>query len=192
VPRLWDKTIEMHRHQVREAILDSTATLASEHGLGLVTMSQIANATGIGRATLDKFFPDVESIVCAWHEGHIAEHLARLAEVRSRTGGPRARLEAVMQTYARIAYYRGRHGIRDLGPVPHPGHRVTRAQQQLQALFQDLLTEVGVSGTLREDVSPDELASYCLYALSAAGRLQSEDAVRRLVAVTLDGLRPRR
>ncbi len=39
---------------------------------------------------------------------------------------------------------------------------------------------------------PDELATYCLHALSAAGDLTSRTAVRRLVRVTLDGLRPRR
>ncbi|MBA2423836.1 MAG: TetR/AcrR family transcriptional regulator, partial [Actinobacteria bacterium] len=44
----------------------------------------------------------------------------------------------------------------------------------------------------RDDVSPDELASYCLHALSAAGGLSSRAAVRRLVTVTLAGLRPAR
>jgi hypothetical protein len=44
----------------------------------------------------------------------------------------------------------------------------------------------------RRDVAPDELAVYCLNALAAAGDLPSEAAVRRLVTVTLDGLRPAR
>jgi len=54
VPKLWHHTIEAHRREVRDAILDNTATLVAAHGLRQVTMSQIAEQTGIGRATLYK------------------------------------------------------------------------------------------------------------------------------------------
>ncbi|MGH9199575.1 MAG: TetR/AcrR family transcriptional regulator, partial [Acidimicrobiia bacterium] len=67
MPRLWSDTIQAHRREVREAILDITAKLVGEHGLRSVTMSQIAEDTGIGRATLYKYFPDVEAILSAWH-----------------------------------------------------------------------------------------------------------------------------
>ena len=40
------------------------------------------------------------------------------------------------------------------------------------------------------DIAPGELAGYCLHALTAAGGLSSEAAVRRLLAVTMSGLRP--
>jgi hypothetical protein len=43
---------------------------------------------------------------------------------------------------------------------------------------------------VRDDVEPEELATYCLHALAAATSLSSEAAVRRLAKVTLDGLRP--
>ena len=55
-----------------------------------------------------------------------------------------------------------------------------------------LLTEAAETGDVRDDVAPEEFASYCLHALAAAGSLPSEAAVRRLVAVTLGGLRPPR
>ena len=122
MPKLWTETIEEHRRAVRDAALDTTAALVAERGLAAVTMSQIAAATGIGRATLYKYFPDVEAILAAWHERQVAQHLGQLAEVR-------------------------------------------------------------------DDVPPAELASYCLHALQAASSLPSEAAVRRLVTVTLAGLR---
>ena len=65
VPRLWNETIEGHRREVSDAIMDSTAALVTEHGLRSVTMSQIAEKTGIGRATLYKYFPRVETILLA-------------------------------------------------------------------------------------------------------------------------------
>ncbi|MGH2811774.1 MAG: TetR/AcrR family transcriptional regulator, partial [Actinomycetota bacterium] len=46
------------------------------------------------------------------------------------------------------------------------------------------------SGDIRDDVSPGELATYCLHALAAASSLSSRAEVRRLVQVTLAGLRP--
>ena len=53
-----------------------------------------------------------------------------------------------------------------------------------------LLIESAAGGDIRDDVSPDELAGYCLHALDAAGDLRSMAAVRRLVTVTLAGLQP--
>jgi hypothetical protein len=59
-------------------------------------------------------------------------------------------------------------------------------------MIRDLLTEAAKTGDVRDDVAPEELASYCLHALTAASSLPSKAAVRRLVAVTLAGLRPPR
>ena len=185
MPKLWHETIASHRREVREAILDTTAALVAEHGLRSVTMAQIAEATGIGRATLYKYFPDVEAILVAWHERHVTGHLQQLAEVGTGAGDPATRLEAVLAAYARIAYQR--HDT-DLAALLHRGEHVARAQQQLHDLIQTLLAEAQAAGALRDDVAPDELASYCLHALTAASSLPSEAAVRRLVAVVLAGL----
>ena len=88
VPKLWTDTIEAHRRAVHDATLDTTAALVAEHGLAAVTMSQIAAQAGIGRATLYKYFPDVEAILVAWHDRQIARHLDYLAEIRDRAGPP--------------------------------------------------------------------------------------------------------
>lgn len=192
MPRLWNETIEAHRREVSEAILTATWQLVTEHGLLSVTMSQIAEETGIGRATLYKYFPDVEAILHAWHERHVTGHLAHLAELRDQAGDPGERLEAMLHTYARICHYRERHGTQELGALLHRGEEVTTAQRQLLDLFQGVLVDVSAAGDLRDDVPLDELASYCLHALSAASSVSSEDAVGRLVALTLAALHPPR
>ncbi len=188
MPKLWNETIEAHRRDVREAILDTTSALVAEHGPLSVTMSQIAEETGIGRATLYKYFSDVEAILVAWHHRHVAGHLEHLTELRDRAGDPGERLEAVLEAYALIAHYRERH-VPELSPLLHRGEHIAHAQQQLMDVIRDLLTEVAATGDLRDDVAPDELATYCLHALDAASSLSSEAAVRRLVRVTLAGLR---
>ena len=189
VPKLWNETIEAHRRAVNDATLDTTAALVAEHGLRSVTMSQIAEKTGIGRATLYKYFPDVEAILLAWHERQITGHLEHLAEIRDKAGDAAERLEAVLEAYALISHHRGHHGT-ELAAFLHRGEQVAQAQQQLHGLIRDLLVDAAASGQARDDVAPEELAGYCLHALAAARGLPSKAAVRRLVAVTLDGLRP--
>ncbi len=189
VPKLWNETIEAHRHAVRDATLDATAALVAERGLASVTMSQIAEDTGIGRATLYKYFPDVDAILMAWHERQIAGHLEHLAEVRDRAGDPGQRIEAVLEAFALMSH---QHDGTELATLLHRGEHVARAQRQLRDFIRDLLVEGAAAGDLRDDVAPDELASYCLHALTAAGGMPSKAAIRRLVAVTLAGLRPPR
>ena len=186
MPKLWNETIEAHRRAVREATLDTTAALVTQHGLAAVTMSQIAEETGIGRATLYKYFPDVEAILLAWHERQVDAHLRELVRVRDQASDPYGRLEAVLQTYAEIQH---EHHDTDLAALLHRGEHMARAEQQLRHFIRDLLTEGARSGDLRTDVAQDELAGYCLHALMAARHLPSRAAVRRLVEVTLTGLR---
>jgi AcrR family transcriptional regulator len=192
VPKLWTETIETHRREVRDAILDTTAALVAEHGLRSVTMSQIAEETGIGRATLYKYFPDVDAILFAWHERQIAGHLEYLAQVRDQAGGADDRLEAVLEAYALISHRSHGHSDTELAAFLHRGEQIPRAQQRLHELLRDLLAEGAKTGDLREDVAPDELASYCLHALTAASSLPSKAAVHRLVGVILTGLRSTR
>ena len=189
VPRLWNETIEAHRSEVRDAILDTAAALVAEHGLRSVTMSRIAEDAGIGRATLYKYFSGVEAILLAWHERQIAGHLDYLAEVRDRAGDAGERLEGVLEAYALISHQSHGHHNTELAAFLHRDEQVARAQQQLRKMIGDLLTEGAETGDLRDDVPPDELATYCLHALTAAGSLPSKAAVRRLVTVTLAGLR---
>lgn len=187
MPKLWNETIETHRAAVRDATLDAAAALVAKHGLASVTMSEIAAATGIGRATLYKYFPDVEAVLMAWHERQIAGHLELLARVRDQAGDASQRLESVLTAYATMSH--DHHGT-ELASLLHRGSHVARAEQHLRDFIRDLVKEGAKAGDLRSDVAPDELASFCLHALGAARGLGSKAAVRRLVGVTLAGLRP--
>ena len=192
MPKLWNATIEAHRREVREAILDTTAALVAKHELRSVTMSQIAEEAGVGRATLYKYYSGVDAILYAWHERKISGHLEYLAAVRDEADGASERLEAVLEAFALISHESHGHRDTELAAFLHRDERVARAQQQLRAMIRDLLTEGADAGEVRDDVGPDELASYCLHALAGTSKLPSKAAVRRLVMVTLDGLRPAR
>jgi AcrR family transcriptional regulator len=188
VPKLWNETIEEHRRAVRDATLDTTAALVAKHGLRAVTMSQIAQETGIGRATLYKYYPDVESILVAWHERLVAEHLRQLTELRHRRDlSSSERLAALLERYALILH---EHRGSELAALLHQGPHFDHAQQHLHRLVAEMLADGAESGELRDDVAPGELATYCLHAATAATTLTSKAAVKRLMDVTLSGLRP--
>lgn len=187
MPKLWNETIDAHRQAVREATLNSTADLVAERGLASVTMSKIAEVTGIGRATLYKYFPDVNAILNAWHERHVMGHLHQLSDVRDKAGDTAQKLAAVLEAYALMSHER--HGS-ELATLLHRGEHVARAHHQLSVLIRDLLADGVKSRSIRDDIPTQELASFCLHALTAASNLSSKAAVHRLVAVTLAGLKP--
>jgi AcrR family transcriptional regulator len=187
VPKLWDDTIEAHRRSVDEAILTATMALVVEHGVASVTMSQIAAEVGIGRATLYKYYPDVDTILVAWHERQIGAHLAQLAQIGHRPGTPWARLTAVLAAFAENS--RQQRGS-ELAALLHRGEHIQRAQAHLRSFLAGLIGEAVATGEVRADIPAAELAAFCLHALTAAGTAPSGAAVHRLVQVTLAGLRP--
>lgn len=188
MPRLWTRTIESHRREVHDAIIDAAAVLVAEHGLLGVTMSHIAEKAGIGRATLYKYFPDVESIMLAWHDREVTGHLTYLAEIRDRTEDPAQRLESVLEAYALLTRHTHGHdpGFAELF---HRDDRMRRAHSQVQRMIRDLVIAAAEAGQVRTDVPPEELAAFCINALTGTRARTSKSAVHRLVSVTMAGLR---
>jgi AcrR family transcriptional regulator len=189
MPKLWNRTIATHRRDVHRAILDATAKLIAKHGLTAVTMSDVAEGVGVGRATLYKYFADLEALLQAWHERQVEQHLEQLAMVRDRPGSAAKRLEAVLEAFALICHER--HGS-EMAELLHRGEQMAQAHQHLTKFVRDLLTEGAAAGELRDDVAAEELATYCLHALTAASALPSKAAAHRLVEVTMQALRPTR
>jgi AcrR family transcriptional regulator len=187
MPRLWNETIGTHRDTVRGAVLDAAARLFPAHGMLGVTMSAIAQEAGIGRATLYKYFPDVEAILVAWHERQVQTHLGELLRIKEQTAGARQQLEAVLHAYAFLS--RSGHDNADAVRLHHGGH-AGRAHQHLTTFLAEIIAEGADAGVFRADVAPDELAAFCLHALGAATGVDSHEAVLRLVKVTLDALQP--
>lgn len=188
MPKIWNETIAAHRDAVREATLDATAALVAEHGVTGVTMSQIAKESGIGRATLYKYFPDIESILAAWHERHIVGHLRQLAEISDQADDPGSRLEAVLRRYATIA--REHRDNSELASLLHQGEHAIRAQRHLHEFVTALIAGAAKRGEVRDDVPAGELATYCLHALTAASSMPGQTALDRLLALTTGALRP--
>ena len=190
MPKIWSDTLAGHRDSVREAILDAAAGLVAEHGLTGVSMSGIAQAGGIGRATLYKYFPDVASVLVAWHERQVVEHMAALLAAAAEAEDA-DRLETVLRAYAqRNRRDRDGHHGADIAASLHASAHARQAHRHLEHFVGEVIADAAERGQARSDVPAGELALYALNALNGAGGLASKAAVERLVTVTLAGLRP--
>jgi AcrR family transcriptional regulator len=187
MPKLWNDTIDTHRQSVRDATLDATAALVAEQGLTAVTMSQIAKDAGIGRATLYKYFPDVEAILVAWHERMIARHMQQLHAAHEKTSDPLAALRVVLETYGHAIQAQQGHALAHLHSLPH----AKNAEQHLEHFVRALVADAVRAEMVRPDISPNELAAYALAALSAAASQRSARAVKHLVELVVTGLTDR-
>jgi AcrR family transcriptional regulator len=182
VPRLWTDTVADHRAAVRSATLDATGELLHTHGPYGLTMSAIAQRTGIGRATLYKYFSDVESILVAWHEREIGTHLAQLIALADAPGSPVQRLTSVLDAYAAIER---RHHDHPLAATLHGGPHHLEGRRRLRSLLAGLIDAAARAGVVRDDVPVEDLAAFCINALGAAGEARGAD----IAGLTLDALR---
>ena len=98
--------VQSHRQAVPDTVLDAATALIARRGLASVTMAGMASEAGIGRATLYKYFPDVDAVLQGWHRRRVEEHLERLSEVRDRAESPIQQREAVLGAYAMLSLQR--------------------------------------------------------------------------------------
>lgn len=183
MPRIWSDTIDSHRRQVNDAILDATAELIAEQGPMSVSMSAIAERAGIGRATLYKYFPDVESILVAWHQRDFADHLQRLktltdsdsvtlddlaAFVRSQRHhhGPATRAEAVGALAQTVA---------DLGTIDGA------VRDEIIGALASLLDRLAQRQEVRTDHTPETLARWLFHAIHAPSDMDDDTVAQLLI-----------
>lgn len=186
MPKLWTDTVEGHRHAVRAAVLDAVAALVAEAGFSGVSMTRVAEHAGVTRATLYKYFPDVETLLAAWHARQVGEHLTALEKIRSDAAGTGRQLQAVLEAYALMLYDRPGHDAP--APALHRGTHMDHAHEYLEAFIADLIrTDVQEKG-VDAAMSPVDLSRYCIQAIGSARSLSSRDAVPGLVSVTVRGI----
>jgi AcrR family transcriptional regulator len=181
---------EALRDHTAAAIIDSAAAIMAEQG-GAASMNEIANAAGVSRATLYRYFPSREALLHAMATTSIEELTARIADADLQ-GIP------VDQAIARLA-----RGFITVGSrytaLANGGHQRTDDYPDADALLIEpvrALFRRGIAdGSLRADVAPElltDLFSGLIKAaleMTAGGRVGTEEASAAVIAVFLDGTR---
>jgi AcrR family transcriptional regulator len=189
MPRIWADTIDTHRRQVTDAILDATAQLIVEQGPMSVAMSAIAERAGIGRATLYKYFPDVASILVAWHTRDFADHFQRLKALSELEHVTLNDVAEFVRTQRR---QHAHHQSNEL--VGALAHTVAGFEHSVEDLIRDevvgvlteLLRKLATSNQVRVDIDPTVLARWLFHAVHAPPDLDDR-AVSQLL---IDSLAP--
>ncbi|WP_433862020.1 TetR/AcrR family transcriptional regulator [Streptomyces sp. L7] len=166
-----------------DAILDATAHLVHRDGVAGLTMTALAEASGVGRATLYRYVPDVGSALEAWQQREVANHLQRLRTIAG-DSAPADRLENVLMGYARLRSHR--HG--DDGSL-HDTARLAPAEGEVCDLLAGIIEDAAHDGLARADIQPRVLAAYATGALGAAAMLPEPSAATRLAALVTESIR---
>ena len=180
----WDHTVDEHRAAQREAIATAAWALAQEYGPFAITMSQVAEAAGVSRPTLYKYFPDVVSMLTAHHRKHVEAHVAELACIVDGPGGPGEPLERLVVAYAEICHHRALHGSAEVDRLVHSPFELDAAESQLVDLFARAIREADSGGG---DLTPRARAAFAVRASAAAADVPRTKvpAVARLVLEAL-------
>ena len=76
-----------------DRIIEATFVLVAEHGLGSVTMTEVADRAGVARQTLYNHFSDVEQIIVTGIEQYAQTGFAQLVDLLEATGTAEAKME---------------------------------------------------------------------------------------------------
>ena len=190
MPRLWDDTIEAHRREVREAILRAAAELVANADCAQSRCPRSPRRPASdARRSISTFPTSKRSLSRGTSDRSPSASTNWPRAGTRRKPETSARLEAVLEAFRLIAHEsRSRHDT-ELAVFLHRDEQVTEAEQQLREMISDLVREGAAAGDLRDrGIAPDELAAFCLHAVTAAGDMTSRAAVSRLVTVILAGM----
>lgn len=195
----WSDSVADHRARYRRRIIDAAAALTQEHGLAGLTMAGLAERAGIGRATLYKYFPDIEHVLMAHLETEFSEFTAELHRRIAQESEPLARMRAYVETTLHyFASQQHRTGSASFSAGSLSPKVESSLGTHLSALHEPLhavLTDGVASGAFRADLDP-RMHAWLVFALLGgmrqplmAGAMPPEAAIEAVWGLLMDGLR---
>ena len=194
----WQDTLESHKARYRERIIDAAIDLVAEEGVTKASMAALAQRAGIGRATLYKYFPDVEHALIAHVEREVDECWNRLQATVNQHADPVERLRGCVETL--LDYFaspRHRLGWVTLEQADLSSVAVARLRQLMARLPEPICLTIvdGVcTGALRSDLRPDMHGLLIfkmvvsLHEDLVAGALSSDDALEMVWQLLTRGI----
>lgn len=155
----WSDALKAHKARYRDRIIDAAIDLVAEEGVTKASMAGLAQRADIGRATVYKYFPDVEHALLAHVAREIDECAERIEAACAEQTNLIDRIHAYVQ--AMIEHFAGsRHrlGWATLDQAELSSAAMLSVRDHITRLhlaLAELLTEGVKDGTLRPDLDPD-------------------------------------
>jgi AcrR family transcriptional regulator len=169
----------------RARVLDAAHECVALKGV-TVSTEEIARCAGVGVGTVFRHFPTKESLL----EAVFADRLRRFAAEADELAGHREPHTALFAVLRRaVDTYATKHAIADaLSAAGVDGGAVTgQARGILRHVLGDLLTAAQNAGTVRGDVTVDDVLALLVGTVRAAEH--AGGSPERLLSVIVDGLR---
>lgn len=152
------------------------------------SMRGIARDAGVGIATLYRHFPTREALVDAVYQDQV-QRLTQGARELLQQYRPDQAMRQWMDLFA--DWLATKHGMTDTLLAMIDAGKIAHAQtrEELLAAITAILDAGGVAGTLRTDVSAEDIAAALIGIFTVAGRPGQQDQADRLLNLLMDGLR---
>lgn len=140
---------------INDRIIHATLTLISEHGLGAVTMSRVADTAGVARQTLYNHYDDIDSIVSAAIDQHNRESINLLEAALQLAESPADKIEQMVRHFVMVGSH-ARHTFA-FGTGLSVDARMTldTYNDAVERHIRDILDDGRRSGDFRPDLTPE-------------------------------------
>lgn len=193
----WDATVADHKRRQLLRIGQVAADLVARDGLSDVSMSKLARAVGISRATVYNYVPDVATAIRVHLRAQAEAFQARVEAAIAEESGPEAQLRRYIEeqvAYAAGAEHRAAAALLEAGAALG-GEESPAAHHRRQSAVLDGILDRGVrDGVFRPTVgrARSVLVGRLLYGahelLHGEGLTQAE-TVDAITGLLLDGVR---
>jgi AcrR family transcriptional regulator len=138
-----------------DRIIHATLTLISEHGLGAVTMSRVADVAGVARQTLYNHYGDIDSIVAAAIDQHNRESIDLLEAALQIAESPTDKIEQMVRHFVMVGSHA--HHASDFGGGLSADVRVRLDiyKEAVEQHIRDILDDGQQTGDFRPDLTPE-------------------------------------
>jgi AcrR family transcriptional regulator len=138
-----------------DRIIHAALTLISEHGLGAVTMSRVADVAGVARQTLYNHYAGIDSIVAAAIDRHNRESIDLLEATLQLAESPTDKIEQMVRHFVMVGSHA--HHAFDFGIGLSADIRATLDiyKEAVEQHIRDILEDGRQSGDFRPDLTPE-------------------------------------
>jgi AcrR family transcriptional regulator len=179
-------TLRADAQRNHDRVLVAAAEAFAEHGPD-VSANEIARRAGVGHGTVYRRFPSKDALIAAVVSARLGE-LADRAEALLAEPDAGGSFERFVWDIAEL--YAGDRGLCEGVPRCAELPEVAQAKARLHALVEQLVSRAQTEGSLRRDISPEDVPLLIGSAIMGATQSTDRELWRRYVAVVLDGLRP--
>ncbi|AZN30214.1 TetR/AcrR family transcriptional regulator [Flaviflexus salsibiostraticola] len=152
MPKITGRTLLEHRSTTRRRLMETLDALMTERGFESVSMSDVANHSGIRRTTIYNHFTDKEDLLIAFVEEKMSNYLSTTREMLRGVDSSTDRI----RIYVRTQLLAERRYLMAPGPPlkdvisPGAGRKLAQHIRQTSDLLRSILDDAIADGTIPE------------------------------------------